>query len=225
MALLLFTRSDIYQTLVNRKNNGVGDIKAVIDESTATGSQFTNLKTIADVFETPANQEILHHKYCIVDASYPESQPVVITGSHNWSSAAENDNDENTLIIKDAKIANLYMQEFKKRYNDYGGTGTFVVPVAVNDSKIDKFSYSLYQNYPNPFNPATTIKFEIPKDETVKLEIYDMLGRKVKTLFDGNAKQGIVAVDFNAGNLASGIYFYTIKTTDYTATKKLMLMK
>ena len=60
--------------------------------------------------------------------SAPQSPPYVITGSHNWSSAAENDNDENTLIIQDLNIANQYMQEFKQRYNDAGGTGEFIVP-------------------------------------------------------------------------------------------------
>jgi hypothetical protein len=175
------------------------------------------------MWENPS--PILHHKYGIVDASTPESYPYVITGSHNWSSAAENDNDENTLIIQDFKIANQYMQEFKKRYNEAGGTGEFIVPTSVKDNSIKEFNYSLYQNYPNPFNPVTTIRFQLPESEKVELKIYDMLGREVKTLYNKIAPAGIVDVDFNADNLASGVYIYRIKAGNYIASKKLMLIK
>jgi len=224
-AQLVFTRSDIYQAVLNQKNMGVKDIKGIVDQPNSSGSQFTNLTNIADVLTQPAGASILHHKYAIIDASYPASSPVLITGSHNWSSAAENDNDENTLIIKDDKIVNLYLQEFKKRYNDCGGTGTFTIPVSVNNNSIRNFSYTLYQNYPNPFNPVTTIRFEVPHDEHVTLEVFDMLGQKVKTLYDGIARRGIVAVDFNAADFASGIYIYQIKSNGFMASKKLMLLK
>ena len=116
------------------------------------------------------------------------------------------------------------MQEFKKRYNDAGGTGQFIVPASVNENPIKNFNYSLFQNYPNPFNPVTTIRFEIPKSERVELKIFDMLGREVATLFDKVAPAGIVDVDFNAGNLASGMYVYRIKAGDFIQTKKMILL-
>jgi phosphatidylserine/phosphatidylglycerophosphate/cardiolipin synthase-like enzyme len=223
MGLYVFTRDDIEAAIHSRYNIGVTDIKGVIDQINASGSEFQDLSVYADMWENPS--PTLHHKYCIVDASDPESSPYVITGSHNWSSAAENDNDENTLIIQDLKIANQYMQEFKKRYNDAGGTGEFIVPTSVDNKEIKKFNYTLFQNYPNPFNPVTTIRFELPKSEKVQLKIYDMLGREVKTLYDKVAAAGIVDLDFNAGNLASGIYFYRIIAGDFIAAKKLMLIK
>ncbi len=87
----------------------------------------------------PANGNTQHHKYGIVDASLWESDPTTITGSQNWSNAGENDNDENTLIINDGFIANQFMQEFKKRYNEAGGTGTFIIPVVdVEDFDINR---------------------------------------------------------------------------------------
>jgi hypothetical protein len=130
------------------------------------------------------------------------------------------------------------VQGFKKRYNEAGGTGTFIIPVVgVGDEEntISDFSYKLYQNYPNPFNPVTTIRFEIPYSQYVELTLYDMLGRKVRTLFEGKVPAGIVAIDFssqsgsapngNGGSLASGVYIYRIKTKDFIASKKLMLLK
>ncbi len=223
MSLYVFTRDDIQQNIHSRYLSGVTDIKGVIDQINASGSEFTNLSAYADMWHNPS--PTLHHKYGIVDASAPESSPYVITGSHNWSSAAENDNDENTLIIQDFNVANQYMQEFKKRYNDAGGTGEFIVPVSVEDNLVKNFNYTLYQNYPNPFNPVTTIRFQVPVTERVELKVYDMLGREVMTLFNKVAPAGIVDVDFNAGNLASGIYVYRIKAGNFISAKKLMLLK
>ncbi len=223
MSLYVFTRDDIEQNIHSRYLNGVTDIKGVIDQINASGSEFTNLSAYADMWHNPS--PTLHHKYGIVDASAPQSSPYVITGSHNWSSAAENDNDENTLIIQDLDIANQYMQEFKQRYNDAGGTGEFIVPVSTEDNRIKNFNFTLYQNYPNPFNPVTTIRFEVPVTEKVELKVYDMLGREVMTLYNKVAPAGIVDVDFNAGNLASGIYIYRIKAGAFIAAKKLMLLK
>jgi phosphatidylserine/phosphatidylglycerophosphate/cardiolipin synthase-like enzyme len=223
MGLYVFTRDDIESAIHSRYNSGVTDIKGVIDQINESGSEFQTLSMYADMWANPA--PILHHKYGIIDASEPASSPYVITGSHNWSSAAENDNDENTLIIQDLKIANQYMQEFKKRYNEAGGTGQFIVPTTVDDKSIKVFNYKLYQNYPNPFNPVTTIRFEVPKSEKVQLKIYDILGREVRTLYDKVAPAGIVDIDFNAENLTSGVYIYRIKAGDFIASRKLILLK
>ena len=96
---------------------------------------------------------------------------------------------------------------------------------AVN-TKINKdYSYNLYQNYPNPFNPTTTISFSVPFSEKVELSVYDLLGRKVATLYNDIAPAGITRVDFKANNLASGIYIYTIKTKNGIISKKLELLK
>ena len=86
-------------------------------------------------------------------------------------------------------------------------------------------SYDLSQNYPNPFNPSTTIKYQIPNAGDVTLKIYDILGREVTTLVDGFKNEGRYEVNFNASKLASGVYIYTIKSNDFTASKKLMLLK
>ncbi|MFZ0454363.1 MAG: alpha/beta fold hydrolase [Ignavibacteriaceae bacterium] len=92
------------------------------------------------------------------------------------------------------------------------------------NTEIPKF-YLLEQNYPNPFNPTTVLKYEIPKSSNVKLTIYNELGQLVKTLVNEEKSPGTYSVNFNAGSLSSGIYFYTIKAGDFYETKKMILLK
>jgi len=86
-------------------------------------------------------------------------------------------------------------------------------------------TYVLYQNYPNPFNPATTIKFAVPKESQVNLNIYNMLGELVSTLVNEQKKPGYYEYKFDASNLASGVYFFRIKAGDFVETKKMLLLK
>ncbi|MGE5437225.1 MAG: phospholipase D-like domain-containing protein [Syntrophothermus sp.] len=223
VSMYAFTSDNLERTIYNRYQIGANDVRGVIDQQNITGSQYSDLQSYGDLFVAP--DPTAHHKYAIIDALYADSYPTVITGSHNWSRAANEDNDENTLIISDSKIANLYLQEFKKRYNEAGGTGIFVIPTSVNENNIAKIDYQLYQNYPNPFNPVTTIKFQIPTSQYVDLSIYNMLGEKVKTLFSGFTQAGIASIDFNAKDLPSGIYIYRIKTDNTSIQKKLVLLK
>lgn len=85
--------------------------------------------------------------------------------------------------------------------------------------------YSLSQNYPNPFNPVTNIKFSIPNSGLVKLVIFDILGREVKTLLNDVKPAGNYVVDFNASELSSGAYFYRLEAGNFTETKKMLLVK
>ena len=79
--------------------------------------------------------------------------------------------------------------------------------------------YVLFQNYPNPFNPNTKIEFELPKNENVKLIIYDLLGREVNTLVNDNLSAGKHEAVFDGLNLSSGIYFYKLETEKFSQTK------
>ncbi len=85
--------------------------------------------------------------------------------------------------------------------------------------------YSLEQNYPNPFNPSTTIKYSIPEDGFVKLAVYNMLGEEVAAIVNTTQKAGRYEVNFNASKLSSGVYVYRIEASNFTASKKLILMK
>jgi flagellar hook assembly protein FlgD len=91
-------------------------------------------------------------------------------------------------------------------------------------------SYVLEQNYPNPFNPSTQILFSLPKSEKLSLIVYNLLGQKVAKLVDGLLAQGAHAVTWNGRDargvqLPSGVYFYTLKTASFVATRKMMMLK
>ena len=85
--------------------------------------------------------------------------------------------------------------------------------------------YQLSQNYPNPFNPSTTIRFAIVESGRVQLIVYDLLGRKVKTLIEGHTEAGYHDVVFDAGHLSSGMYIYQIRAGEFVETKRLLLLK
>lgn len=105
-------------------------------------------------------------------------------------------------------------------------TATVCIPVSINPNISETpQSYMLGQNYPNPFNPTTRIDFSLPKEGYVEIDIYDVTGKKVSSLVRDPFKAGTYSVEFNASNLASGIYFYTIRSGDFTATKKMLLIK
>jgi hypothetical protein len=96
-----------------------------------------------------------------------------------------------------------------------------------NDNTLtnEKESYFDAKNYPNPFNPSTTISFTLKENTSVKLTVYDRLGREVKTLLDENKAAGNYTIEFNASGLPSGIYFYRIKTNDRTEVRKMIFAK
>ena len=92
-----------------------------------------------------------------------------------------------------------------------------------NNSLVKK--YTLYQNYPNPFNPATKIKFDLPKNGFVRIQVFDVAGRLVHTLINDFKFRGSYEINFDGSNLTSGVYFYKMETVDYNDVKKMLLLK
>lgn len=86
-------------------------------------------------------------------------------------------------------------------------------------------TFYLSQNYPNPFNPTTSINYSVPNTNFVTLKVYDILGRKIKTLVEEEKSPGNYEVKFNVNNLASGVYIYTISANGFAQSKKMLLMK
>jgi hypothetical protein len=97
--------------------------------------------------------------------------------------------------------------------------------VGVSDSKTTPYTFNLEQNYPNPFNPYTIIDFSIAEQTHVKLEVFDMLGRKISTLVNGEKPSGEYSYTFSALDLSSGVYIYRLSAGDKVISKTMMLLK
>jgi len=122
-------------------------------------------------------------------------------------------------------------------FDEPGGTNSFIPvfhPGALDVKDVNTPSkptvFTLAQNYPNPFNPKTMIRFALPKDSWVRLEVYNILGQKVKTLVDEKLAAGIKEVEWDGKDtkgleVASGIYFYKIKADNFSDVKKMVMLK
>ncbi len=137
-----------------------------------------------------------------------------VAQSKNWSVVKE---DVDGFMLR-------YATALTKSQMAKLGMDTLLVGVKQVGDKIPN-DYLLEQNYPNPFNPSTTIRYSIAERGDVELKVYDALGNLVETLVNREQEAGVYQVEFNPVNLASGIYFYQIKTNSFVETKKLVLLK
>ena len=113
--------------------------------------------------------------------------------------------------------------QYRLKQVDFDGAFEYSNIVEVN-AGLPK-TFALEQNYPNPFNPTTVISYQLPVASEVKLEVYDVLGRRVMVLVNGRQEAGAYNITLNAANLSSGMYFYRLQAGNFVATKKMMLVK
>jgi hypothetical protein len=134
------------------------------------------------------------------------------TGVDVISAAFHLDAGAHTIVISGATAYVDYVQLIKEVIGAVGKNGP-------------PSEYALEQNYPNPFNPSTTINFSIGKISNVKLRVYNILGQQVMTLVDTRMTPGAHSVVFDAGKLASGVYFYRLDAGNFVSVKKMLLLK
>lgn len=167
---------------------------------------------------------------------------VVIGTSENGKMVRSEDSGDTWTIIETTSDVDLYSVNFgsmsfgistgsesTELYTTDGGItwSTSIVPPSA--SKIVNEPVKLSQNYPNPFNPSTVISYNVNDNANVSIKIYDMTGREIRTLVNSFQNAGTYSVNFNASNLASGIYFYVLRVNsgsmDITKTMKMILTK
>lgn len=129
VALLTFTRQDLADSVIARKNAGK-KTRVILDNNTDATNKYSYMQSAGIDIRLKGGSGLLHHKYALIDAEQTLGTPYVVTGSHNWSNNAENSNDENTMIIQNTRVANLYLQEFAARYYEAGGTDSIFLSSA-----------------------------------------------------------------------------------------------
>lgn len=197
--LLSFTRDDLAQTIIDKNSEFGINIRGIIEDENSTGSEFANLQSNGVNMKSHAGvPHSLHHKYAIADANNPASEPILITGSHNWSNNAENNSDENTLIIYDETVANIYLQEFEKRWSELNTTN---IVSDLIDLQIDVF--------PNPSSQTINILSH--------LDIYKI------SLFDSNGKYLSKFYNFPIEIFRKGVYFLKINSEKGDVVKKVVI--
>lgn len=208
-ALLAFTRDDLSEAVQEVGSTIFVNPVGAIEQINTTGSEYETL--IAQGMQVYSHQGVphdLHHKYCIIDQSQSASDPMVITGSHNWSSTAENVNDENTVIVHDARVANLYHQEFRAIINAITGT-----PDGIQREETQSWIVM-----PNPAQGNAWVR-GLSQGDVVRL--LDMGGREV------SCGQSRVANDvrMELEALPAGMYHVVVASTDGGLTTRLLAIQ
>ncbi|HRI46849.1 MAG TPA: T9SS type A sorting domain-containing protein, partial [Ignavibacteriaceae bacterium] len=149
-----------------------------------------------------------------------------ISNNDNWEKIAFVQGNGNSNSPKEYSFTDESLSSGKYSYRlkqiDTDGKYTYSEVVNVEIENIPT-EYTLFQNYPNPFNPSTTIKFGLPEDSKVVLEVYNIIGEKVKTLINQEMSAGYHNVNFTGNELSTGIYIYRITANEFTSTKKFIL--
>jgi phosphatidylserine/phosphatidylglycerophosphate/cardiolipin synthase-like enzyme len=201
VATMLITRSDISTALINKYNAGIMDTNIVTDTQNPSGNQFNMLQAALPLNHVVkfTNSGTMHHKFMVVDNFNAASDPLVLVGSHNWSSSAENKNDENTLIVHDLNIANQYYQAFAYLYLDAGGTLLNVPQTANQDLAL----------FPNPTQGSFTIKTQNNNSlDNVAVKIYDVFGKCIAS----QQYTDLSSKTLSLGDQPSGLYFVTLQS-------------
>ncbi len=205
IAMFTFTDNDLGDAVKAAKLRGV-NVRCIIENVSYFGSEYSGLLSSGiNTLSHASFPNDFHHKYCIIDAMNPSSDPLVVTGSHNWSNSANDEYDENTLIIHDLNIAHQYTEEFTKRFVEMGGVSGIQNLSDVLDIAI----------YPNPTNGLITLNSSSQKLGSLK--IYNALGQQV--LFFPNIK-------FNETmqlNLEHGLYCIELEVENTIIKSKLII--
>lgn len=189
-ALFSYTKEEQSQALLDVRDAGVS-VRGMIENINDPGAEYDYLLSQNIDVQHHAASGDLHHKYVVLDAGHPD--PALVTGSHNWSLAAETTNDENTLLIRDARIAQLYKAEFERRWTE--------ITTATQTPSPDAPTLS-----PNPVTEVLQLRFEAPAMR--QLTTYNALGMPVLHLL----AQNVSGIDLPVGHLPPGFYFVMVES-------------
>ncbi|NVO31694.1 phospholipase D-like domain-containing protein [Hymenobacter lapidiphilus] len=224
IATMLLTQTDIGNAIANQiRTKNIAGCSEMLMESIQANSAaqdiFDNIKTVLGtrlMLDNPTG--IMHHKYAIIDATAPQSDPQVFVGSHNWSLSANTENDENTLIVHDERIANQYYQEFAQRIADQNnGVQVCNLVLATKNASIQRSSV---QVYPNPTTGKFRLRVQTGAARTARVVLRDATGRVV---LDQTQPLNGQDVSVDASALKAGLYMVQIVTPEATQISRVVV--
>lgn len=211
-SMLKFVFPSIEAALHEEFQRGVR-VSGVFDSSCSVlhGSAFPRMKgeNVAGAWQPPADVFIdtlpglIHHKYSVINADTSAGEKITTTGSFNWETPAQVNNDENMLVIYDPVITNQYFQEFMARYHESGGSQVGVSWGIAEDEPGTALHKATC--YPNPFSERTTVQFLLECRTPVKLEIYDSFGNRIAVRDEGMTDAGTRKVTIDGNKLPTGL--------------------
>jgi phosphatidylserine/phosphatidylglycerophosphate/cardiolipin synthase-like enzyme len=225
--MFTFTETTDATDIVNQKKAGATAYVILDNFSSGSYTPYTTTfpNGLGSNFHGFVSSSCLYHnKYIIVNPSAPCDDPKVLTGSHNWTSSADAENDENTVIVHNDTIANEYLQSFGGDFKTIGGASVVPpknpCPGPTGINSIDNTNSTL-DVFPNPYNGSVHINYTLSEDTKVTMCVYNIMGEKVATLIDGNTLEaGQHTYQFN-GNVA-GIYILQVIEGSRIYTRKLV---
>ncbi|HZF99487.1 MAG TPA: phospholipase D-like domain-containing protein [Chitinophagales bacterium] len=213
-ALFAFTRTELAYAMSDAYASGANIVQGVVDDtaqSTAVYNILTGAAGAANIKIFPLPY-LMHNKYALVDVFDVNSDPMVLTGSYNYSNAATIRNDENVVIVHDATIANIYFQEWSQRFKDSGGS----VVVGVNPMSAQKAMVTLY---PNPASEYFELNIAFPQNDLPAFNLVDATGRVIKS-WNANVSTGRQAMDIR--ELPAGFYLLQVQSNTLNETLRMV---
>ncbi len=211
----LLTRSDIANKIASQIPLNSLTAKGILDDTTSASSQWNIIHNVMGAnVKISQYTWLFHHKYLIVDQSNTSSDPLVLTGSHNWSTSGETKNDENTIVVHDASIANQYYQEFYQRWLDEVGGGAGIQTYEATNTNL--------AIYPNPNNGKFKIAYTTENNEVIQVKLISLTGSEVyaTSLQTNNGKN---TMEIAVPELTKGIYLLNVITENGIHTQKLII--
>ncbi len=236
-AILSFTRWGIRDALIDRFQQGVA-VHGIFDRSEQGNaySQYGKLKSAGVDVLYYGESGTLHHKYMIIDG-HTHSDPQVETGSYNYSSSAENKNNENILILHSPVVADYFWQEFAARYHNSGGQAPLTTAVKESFPRsASPQNFFLREPFPNPvrLNDRQPVEIWLRVNRTLEqnlsLSIFNLLGQRVYAFHGNFSHPGLYRLvwnreTFGSGHLSAGVYFAKAQSGRKIVTRKLTIIR
>ncbi|MBK9104345.1 MAG: T9SS type A sorting domain-containing protein [Saprospiraceae bacterium] len=207
IGLLLLTRDDLVDEIIAAYDRGV-EVRVILNDESSSSDALAQLKQNGIPVVTHDPSPIFDHKYAIIDEGFPDSDPQVISGSHNWTWSADNINDENMLIFHDQSITNIFRQEYEARWEELNST-------AVLNEPMPGLSY-----YPNP--ASSFIHITNPSTLSCHVELINMQGQRLANTTLTGLQDGTLMI---SQNIPDGVYALSFNWPDHQLTRRISVLK